>query len=187
MVIWVSIAIVAIAGIVIAFLLGSRAAAPAVVPVPSPSPSITASPTPTPTPTPTVVAAPVQAAPGVHEWDELGGGECLDPFVSPWEQSFTVVDCAAPHPAQLVGRGTFGDDPAAAYPGEPALTSQLALLCAAPAVVDYGAAGAYADVQLQASYPANEAQWKEGDRAYFCFASLAGGGPITGSIAAPRA
>lgn len=185
-IIWVSIAIVAAAGVVIAFLLGSRVAQPAVVPAPSPTITASATPTPSPTPTPTVVAAPAQAAPGLHEWDELGGGECLDPYVSPWEKDFTVVDCAAPHPAQLVGRGSFGDDPAAPYPGEAALTSQLALLCAEPAVIDYGLAGAYADVQLQASYPANEAQWNKGDRAYFCFASLAGGGPITGSIAAPR-
>ncbi|MFD1715032.1 septum formation family protein [Amnibacterium flavum] len=183
LIIRVSIGVIALAGVLAAFVVGARlnGDSAAVAPAPTRSASATPTPTPTPTPAPTTVVGPV--APGVYEWDELGGRECLDPYVSPWEQTFTVVDCAQPHPAQLVARGDFSTDPAAAYPGELALTSQLALLCSAPAVIDYAAAGAYGDVQLQASYPATPEQWAEGQRSYFCFANLAGGGPLTGSIA----
>jgi hypothetical protein len=181
----ISIAAIAVLGLVLAFLLGSRLSGEsAAAPVPTVPPSASASPTPTPTPT----AAPVAEAPvgpagvGEHEWNQLAGGECLDPWVSPWERSFTVVDCANPHPAQLVSSGLFPGDGAAAYPGEAALVGQLNLLCSAPTALDYGAAAAYPDVQLQASYPADEQRWKEGDRRYYCFAFLGGGGALNGSL-----
>lgn len=181
-----SIAVIAVLGIVLAFFLGSRLGAPS-APAPSPSRSSTPTPTPTPTPSPTPSAVVGPAAIGEHDWDQLGGGECLDPYVSPWERTFTVVDCAQPHPAQLVTRGSFGGDATTAYPGEPALVAQLNLLCSAPTVIDYGMAGGYPDVQLQASYPANEELWAAGDRDYFCFASLPPGGYFTSSIAVPKA
>ncbi|MFT4030133.1 MAG: septum formation family protein [Protaetiibacter sp.] len=171
------------------FLLGTRL--PALIgPDPTPTPSVTPSPTPSPTPT-VLPVGPV--APGVWAWDELLGGECLDPFVDPWAEEFTVVDCANPHPAQLVYRGTFpaaeGDtDPSDdAFPGTQALQGQLSLLCTASGVVDLAAAGQYADVQLQGSYPATQEQWDAGDRTYYCFASRASGEPLTGSLAVPQA
>lgn len=177
----VSIAVIAVLGLVLAFLLGARVGGS---PAAAPSPTASATPSPTASPTPTPVAAPpVGPAPaGEHEWDELGGGECIDPWVSPWETEFTVVDCSAPHPAQLVSTGLFGDE-GAPYPGEQALVGQLNLLCSAPTALDYGAASAYPDVQLQASYPASEQRWNEGDRRYYCFAFLGGGGALTGSLA----
>ncbi len=144
-------------------------------------------PTPTPTPTPTLAPLPAgPAPPGTHDWDALGGGECLDPFVSPWEREFSVVDCAQPHPAQLVARGAFPGDAAAPYPGEQALTAELNLLCTRPEVLDPVAAEQYGDLQWQPSYPAGEEQWREGDRSWFCFVARASGQPLTGSLAAPR-
>ncbi|MCS5735923.1 septum formation family protein [Herbiconiux daphne] len=143
--------------------------------------------TPTPTPaTPTVSPPPsVPAAPGVHDWNELAGGECLTGYTSPWELQFTVVDCATEHAAQLVSRGAFAEDATAPYPGEPELVSRLNLLCTSPSVLDYAAAAQVPDVQWQAAYPADDAQWTSGDRSYFCFFSRPSGEPLGVSLAVP--
>jgi hypothetical protein len=164
---------------------------------PTPAAAISKSPSVTPTPTPTVAPA-GPAAVGVHKWSDLRGGECLDPFTNPFAENFTVVDCAVAHPAQLVFRGTF---PAAApaspaatpspsagatdgdYPGLEALQTQINLLCTAPGVIDLATAGAYSDIQFQAAYAANAAEWKSGQHDYFCFVNRSGGEPLTGSVA----
>jgi hypothetical protein len=130
-------------------------------------------------------------AAGVWAWDELRGGECLDPYVGPWEEEFTVVDCAIPHPAQMVFRGTFPasaegvtDDP---YPGAEILQGQLSLLCTAPGIIDLAVAGQYPDVQFQGSYPATAEQWDGGNRYYYCFVSRSSDEPLTASVAIPPA
>jgi hypothetical protein len=179
-----AVAAIGAAGLLLAFLVGTRLAPAAPPPVATRTAS--ASPTPVATATPTPAAEPIPTgavAPGTYEWNRLGGGECLDPYISPWEREFTVVDCAAPHPAQLLARGAFDGDATAPYPGEQALTAQLNLRCTAAAVLDLGAASAYADLQFQAAYPAGAEQWTAGDRAYFCFVSRSSGQPLTGSVA----
>jgi hypothetical protein len=180
-----SIAVLAIAGMVVAFFVGTAlrpepAALPS-APLPATStPSASASPSPVPLPP---VTATGPAAPGVHPWDELIGGECIAPYVSPWELEFTVVDCAAPHVAQFTYSGVLPDPAGAAYPGDGSITSQLNLLCSAPTALDLGAASQYPDLQTQATYPAGQAQWDAGDRAYTCFVSRSGGEPLTGTLA----
>ncbi|WP_157078947.1 septum formation family protein [Herbiconiux solani] len=168
----------------------SESAVPTATPTLTPAPAASASPTPAAgatgaaasTGADAVPAGP--AAPGVHEWDELGGGECFTGFTSPWEQRFTVVDCASAHTAQLVSTGLFAEDAAAAYPGEAELVSRLNLLCTAPTALAYDAAGALPDVQWQASYPADAAAWSAGDRRYSCFFSRTSGEPLGGSLVA---
>jgi hypothetical protein len=125
----------------------------------------------------------------------LRGGECIDPFTTPFAETFTVVDCGAAHAAQLLRRGSFpgAGTPAATtatptpaaeeYPGLAALQSQISLLCGAPGVIDLAAAGAYSDIQFQASYAATAAEWKGGQHDYFCFVNRSSAGPITGSLA----
>lgn len=177
---------VAALALVALFFLGTRLPTLLASSVASPTPTASRTPTSTPTPTPTVaVSGPVAA--GVHGWKELRGGECLDPYTNPWAEKFTVVDCALPHPAQMVFRGTF--DPAAvpSFPGAAALQAQISLLCAAPGVLDLAAAGQYADAQVQASYPVTQEEWTAGQHDYFCFISRAGGQPLTGSVAVPKA
>lgn len=182
--------LVAVLALVALFLLGTRLPdliGPAAAPLPSTSPS--ASPNPSPSAT-TRPAGPVE--PGVWAWDELLGGECLAEYDDPWAEEFTVVDCAEPHPAQLVFRDTFPpsaegvtDDP---FPGTEALHGQLTLLCSAPGVLDLAAAGQYTDVQFEGSYPATSSQWDAGDRSYYCFVNRSSGDPLTGSLAvAPAA
>ena len=146
--------------------------------------AISKSATPVPTPTPTPTPSPTgPAAAGVHQWGDLRGGECVDPYSNPFAQKFTVVDCAAPHPAQMVVRGTFPGVATAVYPGLESLQSQINLLCTAPRVIDLVTAGAYNDIQFQASYAATTDEWTKGQHDYFCFVNRSGGGPITGSVA----
>ncbi|MBB5633035.1 hypothetical protein BKA04_001258 [Cryobacterium mesophilum] len=179
--IWIAGSLVAVLALLALFLVGTKlpdllGPAPAVVETPST------------TPTPTATATPVgPVAVGVHRWNELLGGECLSPYVGPWENEYTVVDCEAPHPAQLVTRGTFDteDGVVLAYPGMDALQSQVNLLCTSPKVVDYKAAGKYTDIQFDASYAVSAEEWNTGNRDYYCFISRSTGGDIEGSLAVP--
>ena len=134
----------------------------------------------TPAPAPTAI----QPA-GVHAWNTLFGGECVEPFESVWAEQFTVVDCASPHGAQLVYRGILAGDPAAPFPGEAELGTQMAALCRADGVIDTAAASAIPDLQVQGSFPVTEEQWAAGERTYYCFVNRAGGEPITGSLQGP--
>lgn len=187
---WVAGGLAVVLVLIGLFALGTRlpalfgGAGPALLSGASASPSAT--PTPTPTPTPTVQPKPAGPQPaGTHPWNTLGGGECIQPFTTPWAETFTVVDCAAPHAAQMVYTNLFSADPAAPYPGADALAQQINLLCTKPGVIDLAAAGAYPDLQLQGTYPATDKQWKDGQRSYYCFASRASGQPLTSSVAGP--
>jgi len=128
-----------------------------------------------------VVLGPV--APGEHAWDDLLGTECLDPYVSAWQETYTVVDCAAPHAAQLVYHGYFGDEAWAPYPGPSELQSRINLLCTTPTTVNYPAASALSDIQVAASYAVSEEEWAAGQRDYFCFVSRSSLEPLSASVA----
>ena len=172
--------LVALLALVALFFVGTRL--PALL---GPAPAVVIS-TPSSTPSPTSTAKPVgPIANGVHPWTALLGGECLDPYTNPWAEKFTVVDCAKPHPAQMVFRGTFDTTADPTFPGAEKLQSQISLLCAAPGVINLAAAGACSDAQVQGSYPVNEAEWAEGEHDYFCFVSRSSGQPLTGSVAVP--
>ncbi|MCU1478198.1 MAG: hypothetical protein JWQ64_2891 [Subtercola sp.] len=176
----VAVIVVAVLVLGALFLLGTRlpgilSAAPVATPTP------TQTPTPTPTPTPTSTAGPQLA--GTYEWSALRGGECISPFTSVWQQRFTVIDCAVPHAAQVMSRGTLGDDPAAVYPGQDAIKEQLNLLCQLPANFNPAILAAYPDVVWQADFPVSAAQWQSGLRDYYCFVSRSSSLPITGNFA----
>jgi hypothetical protein len=153
------------------------------------APKVTTSPTPSITPTPTNSPAVPPAGPlpagQSYQWDLLRGGECINPFTTPWVEEFAVVDCNAQHAAQLVYTAPYSSDPGAAFPGEKQIASQINLLCTKPGIVDLGAAGAYSDVQLVASYPVDQQQWDAGQRNYYCFVTRASGQAFTSSIAGP--
>lgn len=124
-------------------------------------------------------------APGVYQWTQLFGGECLEPFQDAWAAEFTVVDCATPHSAQLVLRGEVSTDEAAPFPGEAEVAAQVAQLCAAEGVIDPAAVGDVTDLQMQASYPVDEEQWTSGERTFYCFVYRSGGEPLAVSVAGP--
>jgi hypothetical protein len=174
--------LVAALALVALFVLGTRLA------VLMPPPAVAASPSPSPSPSASggpLAIGPV--APGLHRWDELLGGECLEPFESAWQDEYTVVQCTAPHAAQHVSRGVFDDPEGTAYPRLDELQSRINLLCTSPAVIDFALAGTVLDLQVTASFAVDAEQWDDGDRDYFCFVDRAGGEPITGSLAVPPA
>ncbi len=176
---WVAGSLVAVLALVALFLVGTRisrdAAAPALAV------------TPTATPTPTATAAAVgPVPPGTYHWDQLLGGECIRPFTSAWQDDYVVVDCTTPHPAQLVYRGTFPDAEDVGYPGVDELQKRINLLCTTPAIINYAVAGTVADIQISASFAADDDQWLGGDRSFFCFATRSTGADLTASIAVPQ-
>ena len=187
---WVAGSLAAILALIGLFLLGTR------IPEwtaaePEPEPTVEPLPEPEPEPEPDPlegVPDGVPLPPGEWEWSLLRGGECLEPWVSPWEEQFTVVDCAEPHAAQLILRQEFPEAPAE-YPGPEALAAPLSLICSSPDVLDFAAAAAYDDIQIQTAYPVTAEEWDGGYRDFFCFISRAGGEPLEGnlSLVAPTA
>lgn len=177
---WVAGGLIAALALVALFVVGTRVShffgpAPAVVVSPSPTPSASA------------LALPLgPVAPGEYQWDQLLGGECLDPFPSAWQDRYTVVECTVPHAAQLVYRGLFSDPADAVYPGIEAVQANINLLCTAPTIIDYAAAAGALDIQVTASFAADEADWNSGNRSYFCFVNRSGGEPLGVSIAVPQ-
>jgi len=170
--------LLAVLALIALFLAGSRIAqnapAPAVVADPTPSASAPVGP----------VLGPV--APGEYYWDRLLGGECIAPFTSEWEDTFTVVPCTQSHPAQLVLKGTFPATEDPAYPGADALQTLAASLCAVPTVIDYAAAASANDIQVLSSFAADEQDWLNGNRTFYCFVNRTGGAEFTASIAIPQ-
>ncbi|QNE48137.1 hypothetical protein F1C58_15345 [Glaciihabitans sp. INWT7] len=177
---WIAGGVIALLVLALLFVIGIKIAPPSepVAATKSAAPKVS------PSASPSATAVPgVPAAVGVHLWSDLRGGECVDPYSTPFDLRFTVVDCAAAHPAQMVFRGTFPGEATAAYPGLDSLQSQINLLCTAPGVIDLATAGAYNDIQFQASYAATADEWTKGQHDYFCFVNRSGGEPITGSVA----
>ncbi len=181
---WLSGGVIALLVLAILFVIGTKIAA-------APSPAATSkSATPKVLPSSSAALTPSATGPaaaGVHLWSDLRGGECVDPYSNPFDLRFTVVDCAAPHPAQMVFRGTFPGEATVAYPGLDSLQSQITSQCTAPGVIDLAKAGAYSDIQFRASYAATTEEWTTGQHDYFCFVNRSGGEPITGSLAGTQA
>lgn len=128
----------------------------------------------------TLQFATTPAAPGEHSWTELAGGECLSPFTNAWSQTFTVVDCGAPHIAQLTARLPVSAD---RWPGTEALAAQAGEQCQTSAALNTAAAAAFGDVQVQGSYAPDQSTWDQGDKSISCFVSRSSGQPLTGSVA----
>lgn len=153
---------------------------------------------PTATATPTIPTFPsiaVNPRPaGVWSWDELNGGECLanysdaNPLTNDaFQDSFTVVDCADPHEAQLVRVGDLRTDAGIPiYPGDSAVGPVAMGECFAPGVIKASAFAAYPSLSSDVRYPTSQTQWNKGDTFYYCFAHTNPISPITGSVAGKK-
>ncbi|WP_341953163.1 septum formation family protein [Salinibacterium sp. TMP30] len=150
--------------------------------------SITPAAVATPSPTDTASAAPtIGPLPGgTYAWNELLGGECLEPFDSAWQDEYTVIECAQPHAAQLLKRGQFDDAVSAPFPEVDDLVSRTTSLCSTDAVINYAAAESFADLELVASFAPTAQSWDAGQRDYYCFATRSGSEALTESVAQPQ-
>jgi hypothetical protein len=174
---WVAGALIAALLIVTVFMLGTKL--PGLIPKPQAD-----------IPIPVATTVPVAAAPkvgpvaaGEYSWNQLLGTECLEPFTSAWNETYTVVDCTAPHSAQLVFQGIFADEAFAPYPGLEELQTRMNLLCTATTSIDYAAAKAYTDIQVSSSYAPTASDWDAGQREFQCFVSRSSGEALTSSVA----
>jgi hypothetical protein len=174
---WVAGGLVGALLLVALFAMGTSMA-PLLAPAPPPTPTPTTAP-----PIPVGEIGPV--GPGDHEWNDLLGGECLGRFESAWQDAYQVVDCAQPHPAQMVFRGTFNYLAEDAYPGSAELLSQATLACTSSTVVDYAAAKPYKDVQVSTSFAADQREWDDGNHSFLCYVSRSSGDTFTASIGMP--
>jgi hypothetical protein len=144
--------------------------------------------TPAATPEPTETAAPALPTatqpPGDYPFGELYGGECLNPFVDAWAETFTVVDCATPHAAQVVYAGNLAvDGTYPSYPGDSRIGKAALAACSREDVLDLSAAKKITDLQISAAYSASSVAWDSGDTRYYCFASRTSATPLDASIA----
>jgi hypothetical protein len=176
---FVAVGLIAVIALVALFFLGQRLAATSADQAIPPAPTGAATPAP---------QAPVNglAAPGVHPFAALQGGECLQPFTTAWAATYTVVNCAAGHSGQLVFKGKLPDAATAAYPTGAQFQTEITPLCSAPTAINYDAAKAVTDLQLSFSYPATAQAWNGGDRTYYCFVNRSGGGGLPGDLAVAK-
>lgn len=157
-------------------LTASGPAAPPHTPDPGPTPLGLP---PRATPTPPVATVPEQPVAGIPT------GACLQVFPSPRETAYPVVDCASPHIAQVLSKGTLPQPPGTPFPGTQALNAQVGDLCTAPGLLDWNWVAVWnEDVQVELRYPNAEAQWASGNRAYECFVDTYSRHELTGSAVA---
>jgi hypothetical protein len=177
---FVAAGLIAVIALVALFFLGQRLAATSADQAIPPASTGAA----TPAPPPAQVNG--LAAPGVHPFAALQGGECLQPFTTAWAATYTVVNCAAGHSGQLVFKGKLPDAATAAYPTGAQFKTEITPLCSAPTAINYGAAKAVTDLQISFSYPATAQAWNGGDRTYYCFVNRSGGGGLPGDLAVAK-
>jgi hypothetical protein len=175
---WSGAGLVAVLAIVALFLLGVRAGSASATPVAAHTKTPHSAGT-----TSVPVTAGVPVAPGIHAWNALQGGECIQPFTSVWAASFTTVDCGSPHAGQLLLKGTLPDAAGSTYPSATSLQAEVTPLCSATTVLNYAAAAAVTDAQIGFSYPATKADWSKGDRTFYCFISRTSGDALPGNLA----
>ena len=153
-----------------AFLAGRLVASPAAEPTPE-GIDVPASQT---------TAQPV----GEYAFSDLFGGECLDPFDTAWASTFTVVDCATPHPAQLVYAGDLSIDGSyPSYPGDDRIGSAAIAGCSRKGVLNLKTAKTYSDLLVSAAYPISSEAWDSGDKRYYCFVTRSSGVPLDINLA----
>jgi hypothetical protein len=117
--------------------------------------------------------------------DSLKPGDCLQTYDSKWADGYPVVDCSAPHIAQLLATGVLPQQPGAPFPGKAALDSQVSDLCEPFLNWDWVAIW-NEDVQLDLRYPDTAERWTTGARTYYCIVYTFSRHELTGSARADQ-
>jgi HAE1 family hydrophobic/amphiphilic exporter-1 len=155
------------------------------VSLPFKAPTAAAPTTPSAPSMPTISVNPRPA--GVWAWDELNGGECIEPYTGPTQDSYNVVDCSTPHSAQLVRVGDLRTDSGIPiYPGDSAIGPVATGACYKSGIIKASAYATYPSLSSDVHYPTSQTQWNKGDTFYYCFAHTNPVAPITGSVAGKK-
>jgi hypothetical protein len=117
--------------------------------------------------------------PGEWRWSELRGGECIDFFVSAWEETFQVVPCSSRHDAEFVRVGLISTDPDAVYPGDDAIAEFAREQCESWEPDDLINGEEFDDLVVSPSYSLGLSSWESGDRLAGCFVHQKRGGSFT--------
>ncbi len=124
---------------------------------------------------------------GVWSWDELNGGECIEPFTDASQSSYTVVSCSTAHSAQLVRVGDLRKDASMPiYPGDAAIGPVAMGACFAKGIIAPSAFATYPTLSSAVHFPSSQTQWNKGDTFYYCFAHTNPISAITGSVAGKK-
>ncbi len=134
---------------------------------------------------PTISVSPRSA--GTWSWDELNGGECIEPYTDATQDSYTVVDCDTAHSAQLVRVGDLRTDASIPiYPGDSAIGPVAMGECFSSGIIKAAAYATYPSLITDVHYPTSQTQWNKGDTFYYCFAHTFPIADITGSVAGKK-
>ena len=125
---------------------------------------------------------------GSWSWDELNGGECIEPFTDATADSYTVVACSSAHSAQLVRVGDLRKDASMPiYPGDSAIGLVATGACYKSGIIKDSAYVSYPSLTSSIHYPTSQTQWNKGDTFYYCFAHTSPiSSTITGSVAGKK-
>jgi hypothetical protein len=132
-----------------------------------------------PTPRPTVMAEPEYDYPATDNVDT-----CFNPINDRDDAALLamqVVDCDAPHLAELIGTPELDARPNAAWPGQAAIDREAENLCL-DIFEDYVGVP-FETSRLDASYiSTSEALWLGGDRLVICFVETSSAAPFMDSV-----
>lgn len=113
----------------------------------------------------------------------LASGDCLQTYDSKSADSYPVIDCSAPHIAQLLSTGVLPEAAGSAFPGTAAVDTEVSDLCQPHLNWDWVAVW-NEDVQLDLRYPDTSEKWATGTRTYYCFVYTYSRHELTGSAVA---
>lgn len=117
-------------------------------------------------------------SPGVWEWVELRGGECLATPPTSESADVTVVSCDGDHRARYLEPSLVSEDEATPYPGDEALATLADDHCRAITAADVGVGPEVDDLVVTGLYLPDEMSWKAGHRVVGCVVSREGGGDL---------
>lgn len=145
------------------------------------APQLNPAPTPRGLP-PRATRAPVATVP-FRPVASLRAGDCLQTYASKQEDAYPVVDCSAPHIAQLLAKGVLPQTAGTPFPGTQELDAQIGDLCEQQLDWDWVRVW-NEDTAIDLRYPDSAERWASGDRSYYCFVYTSSRHELTGSAVA---
>jgi hypothetical protein len=121
--------------------------------------------------------------PGVWDWVELRGGECLQATPPDGSVEVVVVDCAMPHGARYLSPTLASSVPSDPFPGADHLTTLATAQCQSVSARDLGIAVEVDDLISVGLFSPDEVAWRAGSRVIGCLVSRVGGENLPAVVA----